>query len=173
LLYVRDKYWIVVDRVTTDRPRQVDVLWHWHPKCEVTTGKRNVVFTNNEKGNLKVIPVGKQKWSVTMVKGQEKPEIQGWYSEEYNKYAPNTATIYSTKVQNSSVFVWILQPSEHEANSLKSSILSQTAHDISLRIVEDGASPLILQFHFQTAQKQRFQRSNFKWLKPFVIEDYP
>lgn len=151
MMYVRGKYWIVVDRIESDRPRKVDVLWHWHPECSVRQDKGNIVWTDNERGNLRVMPVGKQKWDINFIKGQESPEIQGWYSEEYNKYEPNTATIYSTKIPSSSVFVWILQPSEHEANSLKSSVLAQTAHDISLRIVESGGEPIDITISFSNS----------------------
>ena len=46
------------------------------------------------------------------VKGQEKPEIQGWYSPEYNIYGPNTASIYQTKIETTTNLVWLLLPSE-------------------------------------------------------------
>lgn len=35
VLYVRDQAWVVVDRITTDRPRTVETLWHFHPDCTV------------------------------------------------------------------------------------------------------------------------------------------
>ncbi len=34
--YLRDKFWILLDKVSTDRPRKVEALWHWHPDNEVT-----------------------------------------------------------------------------------------------------------------------------------------
>ncbi len=151
LLYLRGKYWIVVDRITTDQARQIDVLWHWHPECVVKQEKANIVTTTNKKGNLRVIPVGKNKWDISFIKGQESPEIQGWYSEEYNWLEPNTATIYSTKIPRSSVFVWILQPSEYQGNTIKASILSQSENDISLKIIEKGSKPIDITIPFSNS----------------------
>lgn len=151
VMYVRDSYWIVVDRITTDRPRRVDVLWHWHPECIVKNEKGNIIRTVNERGNLSVIPVGKQKWGINFIKGQESPEIQGWYSVEYNKYEPNVASVYSTDIKKSSAFVWILQPSEYQAKALKASILSQTDLEITVRIVETGLNPVDITIPFSNS----------------------
>ncbi len=158
MMYVRGKYWIVVDRIETDRPRQVEVLWHWHPDCMVKQEKDNVVSTYNKKGNLRVMTVGKSKWEINFVKGQETPEIQGWYSEEYNKYAPNNATIYASKIKGNSVFVWILQPSEYEAKALKSSILSQNENEISLRIIENGGESVDITIPYSNSSEAKISK---------------
>ena len=158
VMYVRGKYWIVVDRIESDRPRKVDVLWHWHPKCVVRQDKGNIVRTENERGNLRVMPVGKSKWDISFIKGQESPEIQGWYSEEYNKYEPNTATIYSSKIKGNSVFVWILQPSEYQVKALKSSILSQTEHEISLRIIENGGESVDITIPYSNSAEAKISK---------------
>lgn len=116
-MYVRGQCWIVVDRKMTDRPRSIDVLWHWHPDCNVALQKKNLVGTKNERGNLAVLPVGKHRGDVKLIKGQELPEIQGWYSEEYNKFGPNVASIYSARIKSDAVFVWVLQPFESDMPS--------------------------------------------------------
>jgi hypothetical protein len=159
LLYLRGKYWIIVDRIETDKPRKVDVLWHWHPECSVQEEKRGVVATTNQRGNLRVIPVGKNKWDISFIKGQESPEIQGWYSEEYNRFKPNTATIYSTKIPRSSVFVWILLPSEYLGNAIKASILSQTENEISLKIIEKGGKPIDITIPFSNSAEAKVSKN--------------
>lgn len=134
ITYVRDQFWVVVDQLKTDRPRQVDVLWHWHPDCVVGMEKKGIVSSQNTKGNLAVMPIGKQKWKLELVKGQEKPQPQGWYSVEYNKGVPNTASIYTTRGQDGDVFVWLLVPSEKEIPKIKAKIISQTANGLKVQV---------------------------------------
>ena len=136
LYYKRGDFWVVVDQISTDRPRKIEALWHWHPTCKIQVNK-NIVSTNNERGNLQIIPVGNQNWKIDVIKGQEKPEIQGWYSEEYNKYEPNTATIYSTQIQSDSRFVWVLFPSEKVVSGVKAEIVSESPKEIKLKVTDN------------------------------------
>ena len=133
LFYVRGDMWVVVDQITTDRPRKIEALWHWHPSCNIQVNK-DVVSTNNDRGNLQIIPVGNQEWKIDLVKGQEKPDIQGWYSEEYNKFKPNVASIYSTQIQSDSRFVWVLFPSEKVVSGIKAEIVSENDSELKIRV---------------------------------------
>ena len=135
LFYVRDNFWIVVDNIEIDRPRKIETLWHWHPDCKVQKEANGIVSTNNEKGNLKIIPVEKTDWNIELIKGQEKPEIQGWYSEEYNKFEPNIATIYSTKIEKDKTFVWLFIPFEKESPEFKTKIISKNSKKLKLKVI--------------------------------------
>lgn len=134
--YKRGDFWIVVDQISTDRPRKIEALWHWHPTCNILVNQ-DIVSTNNERGNLQIIPIGNQKWKIDLIKGQEKPEIQGWYSEEYNKYEPNTAAIYSTQIQSDSRFIWVLFPSEKIVSGVKAEIVSESSKEIKLKVTDN------------------------------------
>jgi hypothetical protein len=136
LFYSRGDLWVVVDQVTTDRPRKIDALWHWHPECKVAVDG-NKVSTQNEKGNLQIIPAGKQKWEVKMITGQEQPEIQGWYSKEYNIFEPNPTTIYSTQIESNSTFVWVLYPSEKVEKVVRAEIVSASSKEIKVKITNE------------------------------------
>jgi hypothetical protein len=136
LFYSRGDLWVVVDQVTTDRPRKIDALWHWHPENKLKI-ENDKVYSANEKGNLQIIPVGKQKWEVKLVKGQEKTEIQGWYSKEYNIFEPNPTTIYSTEIESSSTFVWVLYPSEKLEKLVLAEIISESSKEIKLKITNE------------------------------------
>ncbi|HDR50930.1 MAG TPA: alginate lyase family protein, partial [Mariniphaga anaerophila] len=133
LFYARGDLWVVVDHVKTDRPRKIEALWHWHPDCKVVVDGE-IVSTQNEKGNLQVIPVGKQNWEITFIEGQEEPEIQGWYSEEYNKFEPNVASIYSTNIESDSKFVWVLFPSEKVETGIQAQIISESSTEIKVKV---------------------------------------
>ncbi len=140
MIYVRGKFWVVADHLTTDRPRQIETLWHWHPLNKVKLNMQSgVVSTSNEKGNLQIIPVSIPELKLTVVKGQEKPEIQGWYSKEYNTYEPNPTTIYSTELKTDDTFVWLLWPSEGKTPEIKTEILAKDAQSVKLRVNQVGA----------------------------------
>ncbi|CAN5895780.1 heparinase II/III family protein [soil metagenome] len=133
VFYVRGEFWVVVDKISTDRPRKIDALWHWHPECVVEQDK-STVKTNNESGNLAVIPVSKQKFTISFFKGQEVPEIQGWYSPEYNLYEPNMASFYSTNINSTTTFVWLLMPSEKKTPKTRSRILAENDQEVKVEV---------------------------------------
>ncbi len=133
VFYIRGEMWVVIDDIKTDRPRQIQTLWHWHPDCRINVEDQSV-FTDNKRGNLRIIPVGNHNWNIDLVKGQEQPEIQGWYSEEYNTFEPNVASVYSTKIDDDSEFIWVLFPSEKVADDIKAEIVSQNNKEIKLRV---------------------------------------
>jgi hypothetical protein len=138
MVYVRGKFWVVADQLKTDRPRNVETLWHWHPDCKVQSEKDGRVVTQNEHGNLQIIPVDTPEWKISLVKGQENPNIQGWYSKEYNIFEPNTTTVYSQQLKSDDTFVWILWPSEGKAPTIQAKIVSKEANTVKVRISEPG-----------------------------------
>ena len=159
IFYVRGKFWVMVDHINTDRPRNIDVLWHWHPDCKVSLQKKQIVSTQNEHGNLEIIPVGPTFWSVNVIKGQEHPQIQGWYSKEYNEYEPNTASIYSTKIMKSSSFVWILYPSENKPPEVKAKIISEDKGGINLQVTNPDEGKWELHIPFSDSSKAAYHFS--------------
>ena len=136
LFYSRGNLWVIIDQITTDRPRKIEALWHWHPQCEIMLEGQNV-STNNQKGNLQIIPVGYHDWNLKLVKGQEKPQIQGWYSEEYNKFEPNSTTIYSTDIKSDSKFIWVLFPSEKVMKYVNAEIISETDKELKMKVINE------------------------------------
>lgn len=135
LYYSRGDFWIVVDEIKTDRPRKIEALWHWHPTCKVAVNGNNV-YTENDRGNLQIVPVGSQKWEINFIKGQEEPEIQGWYSKEYNKFEPNVASVYTTQIKSDSRLVWLLFPSEKVETGIRAEITSESPEGIKVSVTD-------------------------------------
>tara|TARA_R110000868_G_scaffold220806_1_gene472235 strand:- start:13554 stop:15605 length:2052 start_codon:yes stop_codon:yes gene_type:complete len=133
VFYVRNEFWMVVDKVETDRPRKIDALWHWYPDNMIKK-EGTIVKTTNERGNLALIPIGKQALNVEFIKGQEEPEIQGWYSPEYNVYEPNITSSYTTNIDSDTSFVWLLMPSEKGTPKIKTKIKSENEQEITVRV---------------------------------------
>ncbi|TGV01810.1 alginate lyase family protein [Flavivirga rizhaonensis] len=133
VFYVRGKFWVVVDRIETDRPRQIEALWHWHPNRKVEH-EETIVKTGDLNGNLAIIPVGKKDFKIELIKGREFPTPQGWYSSEYNVFEPNVASSYVTTIKNDATFVWILQPYEKEMTEIMTKITSENRDEIKIEV---------------------------------------
>ena len=111
VMYIRGLAWIVVDQVESDRAREIEALWHFHPNVEVELTQMSAVG-RHPSGSMLVQPVGGWNGSARTVKGQEPPDIQGWYSREYNEKEPSTCAIYSTKKTE---MVWLIMPAKDGA----------------------------------------------------------
>lgn len=159
MFYVRKNFWVIVDNVETDRPRKVETLWHWHPSCEVRKKKAVVISGNNEKGNLRIIPIGKTKWQVDLIKGQETPEIQGWYSERYNRYEPSVATMYRTEIKSNQTFVWLLVPFASSAPEIKARLISDNEEELALSVKDPTKGEWAITIPYSSSENAKL---NFK-----------
>lgn len=110
VLYVRGRYWIVVDRVETDRPRELTALWHFHPDCTVAADGTSVVSTDAGAGNLRITPAAPFSWRVDRVRGRERPPVQGWHSPVMNTKEAATAAVYTAHAGGTVTFAWLLEP---------------------------------------------------------------
>ena len=112
VLYLHDKFWVVLDHFETDRPRDLQVLWHYAPDCQVSLGNKEAVSNNPTEANLRIMPLGDIEWETQIVSGQEKPFFQGWYSANYGAKVPNPTVIYSTSIDQSTTFAWLIVAKE-------------------------------------------------------------
>jgi len=87
---------------------------------------------------LTLIPVSKQNFEISEIKGQEKPKIQGWYSPEYNLYEPNTLTQFSTNINKDQSFLWLVIPESQNSNSIETTLLNETSSHYSLELSVNG-----------------------------------
>jgi hypothetical protein len=110
--YKRGGYWLIVDRVTTDRPRRITALWHFHPDCTVVIEGLSTASTDADAGNVRIVPSHGGDWGVSLVSGQETPEIQGWWSREYNHKTPSPTVLYDRGINESATFAWLIVPSK-------------------------------------------------------------
>ena len=108
-LYLRDRYWLVVDRVETDRPRKIEVLWHFHPDVTLAnTAGGGVRSVDPGLANLSIAPIGYERWSTEIVAGRTAPEPQGWYSPVYNTVVPAPTAVMTAEIDGSRIFAWLL-----------------------------------------------------------------
>ncbi len=143
VLYLRDRFWIVVDRIGSESPHQIQVLWHYHPDCEIKIDDQSVTSVDVGRANLRVVPVSPFEWDVKVVKGQQKPHIQGWYSVEYNKKVPNNVAVYTASIEKPQTFVWLLLVDPVSIPEIiNANILSESPQDVSIVLKPQGSKAI-------------------------------
>lgn len=140
VLYLRDEYWLVLDQVETDRPRQLQVLWHYAPDCEVVLEGQSAVSINSDVPNLRILPIGRIDWAPSIVAGQEEPFIQGWYSANYGTKVPNPTLVYTADVSESVTFAWLLAPARGTVPKFEADLLERDGA-VVLTLTEENRNP--------------------------------
>ncbi len=138
VLYVRGGFWVVVDRVRSDRPRRLAALWHFHPECSVAAEGLSAASADAGKGNLRIVPVGGPGWKLEIVKGRTKPAIQGWYSETYNVKKANATAVYTAKVGKAATFAWVLVPARGRVPAVEIEALKAPAGAVRVKVTLPG-----------------------------------
>ena len=110
VVYIKPRYWLVVDHLATDRPRHLTALWHFHPDCTVAVEDGGVVSSDTGRGNLRVSPLGPLDWRVETTRGRPPPDMQGWWSPAYNRMQPGTTAQFHADTGGSATFAWLLTP---------------------------------------------------------------
>ena len=135
LLYIQDIGWIVLDRIRTDQERKVDILWHWHPQCDVTSMDAHRLMARRSQGGVSLQRVAPRDVTLSLVSGQTSPEIQGWYSEQYNQYTPSTTAIYQLHCEKEEILIWLLIPQKSDQTSIAAKLISQSEEGVELELV--------------------------------------
>lgn len=143
VMYVRDRCWLVVDRIETDRPRNAQALWHFHPDCTVVTDGSDALSNDAGKGNLRIVPARDAGMNVEIVKGQEKPQVQGWFGYEYGEKAPAPVAIFSRKFDRAATFAWLMVPARDTPPKATLTILNYDESVVRLRAEIAGAEPIM------------------------------
>lgn len=156
VVFLRDTGWVVVDRIQTDRtrdvqptmadpdageelsvktsprPRELTPMWRFRPEREVKiTGDGGVVTVDEEGANLTITPAGPVEWEVELVRGQKEPHLQGWYSEQTTEWEPNTCAEFHGRIEDDAVFAWIILPTREGA--------ARPARDVAFSVGEETA----------------------------------
>ncbi|MDF2921405.1 MAG: Heparinase family protein [Paenibacillaceae bacterium] len=110
VIYEKNRFWFVMDRIMTESNCMISPLWHFHPDCTVIHEGQAVRTSDSGTGNLLIIPSPNIKWDITLIKGQREPYIQGWYSEKYGVKTPAVCAEYSATITDTQTFAWIMLP---------------------------------------------------------------
>lgn len=149
VVYVDSAYWVVIDRLATPPGDTLEPLWHFAPSCAVHTEGTETVAKDPAGASLQVIPSEPVHWRSTLIRGQESPFIQGWYSKTYNRKTPATCARYQTVARDTAtVFAWLILPSA--SGPLKARLALETvspqACRVRVRIPGRPAAEITLRF---------------------------
>ncbi|MEX0686505.1 MAG: alginate lyase family protein [Balneolales bacterium] len=140
VVYIKNKYWVVVDQINTDRPRELQALWRYAPDLDVMIEGNRVTSQNSSIGNLGIIPVSDLTWEPSLIKGQTNPYIMGWYSETRGKKEPITTVVYSASIDDDAVFAWILVPVLETLPDIQATLVKDQTIDVLIE--EEGEEPV-------------------------------
>jgi hypothetical protein len=142
--YLRGQYFLVVDRITTDRPRTIQALWHFHPLCTVALNGAEAQSVDEGQGNVRIVPVAPFVWGTEIVKGQTEPVIQGWWSREYNVKEASQCVVYSADISKTETFAWVIMPGKGNVPPVRAEITEATESGITIHVAPEGANPKTL-----------------------------
>lgn len=150
LLFVKDienlePFFIVEDRITPNdnNTHNFEILWHLKAK-DIRVEELNVTTLDEDGKNICIKPIISENLKLNVIKGQEKPEFQGWVT--YNRglqgeYEPCTTLKYEGKVEKEIRIVTLLYPlydTECPINRIQASEdLGENSFEI---ILENGES---------------------------------
>ncbi|MEZ4529141.1 MAG: heparinase II/III-family protein, partial [Desulfobacterales bacterium] len=146
VFYLKNRCWFAIDRIETDRARNIKALWHFHPDCTVEKQGKTVASTDKGKGNLRIVPLSDFVWKTEIIKGQTEPEIQGWHSADYNLREPAPTAVFSARIQKSAGFAWLLMPASGAVPQIHAEMLSADEHAMQIRIHGENPEDVTIPF---------------------------
>lgn len=135
---------VIVDRVATDRARNVSALWHLHPNCTLSIPSNQEIQVKGANASLVLMSAaGSGEWqSVDHVAGVGNVAtgagLQGWYSPIYDTKSPAPVAITHARVEGNATFVWVVATSNAVLPPLVRATVVGNVHD-SKRVRVDVA----------------------------------
>ncbi len=146
LLYLKNNTWLAIDQLVLNQPHTVTALWHLAPDLIVKEKADQVIASTAGGISISIVPLGEMDWDLSVIKGQEKPVIQGWYSPDYDVKMANPTLQFKAEINQPVTFLWLMvaqdQPPEKitahyevDGNVLRVSYsLARTSHQIAVPI---------------------------------------
>jgi uncharacterized heparinase superfamily protein len=118
ILFVKSKYWLIVDELASEEHYNYEILFHGHPEVEATIEPGNAVLLRNQKNisQLYLIPAESDKIKVNLITGRKMP-IQGWYSLDHHFKVPSTTVIFECEGSKSTVLATLVFPLKSKSKS--------------------------------------------------------
>ena len=106
-------YWLVVDvlKPNDEKPHAYEAMFHLDVK-DVTTdpATKRVVSLNENAANLAIVPAADDGLSVEVIRGQEKPFVQGWMPAGGYKVRPIPTAVFKRTATGVTYFVYVFYP---------------------------------------------------------------
>jgi len=114
VLFLKPRLWLVVDELhpTDGKPHRYESLFHLDaPDARADQASGTVVTQDPAGANLALIPVQLDGWQVEVVKGQERPVVQGWLpTGKHNVLRPVPTAVYHRTAGGDPQLAYFLVP---------------------------------------------------------------
>ena len=114
VLFIKPRLWLVVDRLHAKDKKQhsYESLFHLNADEAEADSVTGVVVTSNPTGaNVALIPIDMGDWQVDIVKGQEKPTVQGWLTtNRHNVLRPVPTAVYRCRKASNATIAYLIAP---------------------------------------------------------------
>ncbi|MBM4050317.1 MAG: hypothetical protein FJ279_34915, partial [Planctomycetes bacterium] len=120
VLFVKPEFWLVTDFLTAsdDREHRYESLFHFDTDlAEVDAATKSVATRIPGGPNLALVPLATDGLDVSIVKGQEKPVVQGWLPAGGFKCRPIAAPIFTKSGKGTTVMAYVFYPMQPPAGS--------------------------------------------------------
>jgi hypothetical protein len=136
IVYLRGGYWLVIDRIETDRPRTVQARWRFAPDAGARAQGGEAFTADPGLGNLRITPIGAQP-TLSIVRGREAPDPLGWTSPDYNDRRAASVALYEFEISETGLVAWLLTPARDTPVAPRVRIVHRSADALTLRVGAD------------------------------------
>ncbi len=145
LFYLRDGYWILLDRFTADDDAEHRYELHFHLNVPSTLGQQGRVTTHGDGGNLLIVPVPDAAGVATL--GPNPWPVEGYENPDH--------LVYTRKTAGRDLFATLLIPFDGVAPAVETRLLDVAADGrtlspweaTGLEIVIDGQRDVYVDYH--------------------------
>lgn len=130
-------YWLVVDvlQPRDDKPHTYEAMFHLDVNdVAVDSATKRVLSLNKADANLAIIPAADNGLSVDIVKGQEKPFVQGWMPAGGYKVRPIPTAVFKRTASGVCHFVYVFFPLPTGVKSPVASVQTSSFSPEAIRV---------------------------------------
>jgi hypothetical protein len=154
ILFVKPRFWLVVDDLTARGQHQYEQYWHFGPEAEVIQAPDlSVTARYKNRAGIQVTPVFTEGLSLTRYQGSDDP-IQGWVSYDYAVKVPAPVLQYGKRADKGMTYATLLVPYQGEGINAAVKALSGNQYEVTcgdstyLILFGDGSMQTLGDFEF-------------------------
>lgn len=146
-----DDVLLVLDHLTTFRPRTVEGFWHGAPSTDWSLRNQSVQIKKGDQSTmLSYATTHKTALKTTLHTGQEQPSISGWHSEQFNTKTPSCTMRYTTTIDTPTILAWFFT---NHSNPIQIKTLEHEGSNISISYQDENKKCYDLKAQLSLAKK--------------------
>jgi hypothetical protein len=142
------QFWLIVDEFAAYGPRELETLWHFPPTTQVRLSSDRIFTDDPGRPNLLLLPAQPERGHLDLVRGQSKPEIQGWFSPRYNEKQSAIVARFRQSIHHPVVQAWLLIPSKTQSLGGEIQALPSQAGTSRVKVRVPGQPDRIIRIDF-------------------------